>query len=146
YVASANVHRRHLTVEQKRELIAKLLKADPSKSDRQIAETAKASPTTVGTVRTEMEAKGDVSKLDTRRDRRGRKQPAKRERTHSPDVGPPGADVQAVRDAAAKRIRALRGQPEPPARDDIGADSMSEAERLRVRVEELQAEVRQRDI
>jgi hypothetical protein len=31
-------------------------------------------------------------------------------------------------------------------RDDIGADSRVEAERLRVRVEELQAQIRQRDI
>jgi hypothetical protein len=78
YVISANIHRRHLTAEQKRELIAKFIKATPEKSDRQIAETVKASPTTVGTVRAEMEAKGDVSKLDTRRDSKGREQPAAR--------------------------------------------------------------------
>ena len=78
YVISANIHRRHLTAEQKRELISKLIKATPEKSDRQIAETVKASPTTVGTVRAEMEAKGDVSKLDTRRDSKGREQPAAR--------------------------------------------------------------------
>src|SRR5262249_24820544 len=77
-VISANIHRRHLTAEQKRELIAKLIKATPEKSDRQVAETVKASPTTVGTVRAEMEAKGDVSKLDTRRDSKGREQPAAR--------------------------------------------------------------------
>src|SRR5215475_15498561 len=80
YVISANIHRRHLTTDQKRELIAKLIKATPEKSDRQIAETAKASPTTVGTVRAKMEAAGDVSKLDTRRDTKGRKQPAKKKR------------------------------------------------------------------
>src|SRR5215471_11412447 len=55
YVVSANAHRRHLTREQKRELIEKLLRAQPDKSDRQIAATVKASPTTVGTVRTELE-------------------------------------------------------------------------------------------
>lgn len=71
YVISANIHRRHLTTEQKRDLITKLIKADPNKSDRQIAETVKASPTTVRTVRHEMEAKGDVSNLDTRRDSKG---------------------------------------------------------------------------
>jgi ParB-like chromosome segregation protein Spo0J len=78
YVISANIHRRHLTSEQKRELIAKLLKANPAKSDRQVAETIKASPTTVGTVRKKLEAAGDVSKLDTRKDTMGRKQPAKK--------------------------------------------------------------------
>jgi hypothetical protein len=78
YIISKNIHRRHLTAEQKRDLIAKLIEADPSKSDRQIAKTAKASPTTVGTVRAEMEKAGDVSNLDTRTDTKGRKQPAKR--------------------------------------------------------------------
>jgi hypothetical protein len=71
FVISANIRRRHLTGKQKHELIGKLLKATPEKSNRQIAETVKASPTTVGTVRAEMEATGDVSKLDTRRDSRG---------------------------------------------------------------------------
>ena len=56
YVLSANLHRRHLAAAQKRELIAKLIKVQPEKSDRQIAETVKASPTTVGTVRAKMEA------------------------------------------------------------------------------------------
>ena len=78
YVISANIRRRHLTADQKRDLIAKLIKATPEKSDRQIAETAKASPTTVGTVRAKMEAKGDVSNLDTRTDTKGRKQPARK--------------------------------------------------------------------
>jgi ParB-like chromosome segregation protein Spo0J len=81
YVISANLHRRHLTQEQKRELIAKLLKAQPEKSDRSIAATAKASPTTVGTVRAEIEAAGEVSKLDTRIDAKGVKQPAKKKRS-----------------------------------------------------------------
>jgi ParB-like chromosome segregation protein Spo0J len=96
YVINANIHRRHLTAEQKRDLIAKLIKAQPEKSDRQIAETAKASPTTVGTVRTEMEEVGDVSKLDTRTDKRGRKQPANKpkrepseEREFEETIAPP---------------------------------------------------------
>src|SRR5262245_38770468 len=66
FVISANIHRRHLTAEQKRELIAKLIKATPEKSDRQIAKTVKASPTFVGKVRAEKEATGDVSTVDTR--------------------------------------------------------------------------------
>jgi hypothetical protein len=78
FVISRNIHRRHLTAEQKRNLIAKLLKAAPEKSDRQIAKTVKASPTFVGKVRAEGEATGDVSTVDTRIDKRGRKQPAKK--------------------------------------------------------------------
>jgi hypothetical protein len=34
YVTSANIHRRHLTAEQKRELIAKLINAKPEASNR----------------------------------------------------------------------------------------------------------------
>jgi hypothetical protein len=77
YVISANIHRRHLTPEQKRELIAKLIKADPSKSDRQIAETVKASPTTVGTVRAEMESTVQIGQLPKRvgKDGKSRAQP-----------------------------------------------------------------------
>jgi hypothetical protein len=37
YVLSANIHRRHLTADQKRELIEKLLKVKPNASDRTIA-------------------------------------------------------------------------------------------------------------
>jgi hypothetical protein len=80
YVISANIHRRHLTAEQKRELIAKLIAATPTRSDRQIAKTAKASPTFVGKVRSKIEEAGDVSTVDTRTDTKGRKQPAKRKR------------------------------------------------------------------
>jgi hypothetical protein len=82
FVISRNIHRRHLTAKQRRELIAKLLKATPEKSDRQIAEMVKASPTTVGTVRTTMEAEGEVSNLDTRTDAKGVKQPARKKKTH----------------------------------------------------------------
>ena len=81
YVDSANIRRRHLTTEQKREAITKLIKAQPEKPDLQIAKTVKVSPTTVGTVRREMEAKGDVSKLETRTDTKGRQQPAKKATT-----------------------------------------------------------------
>jgi ParB-like chromosome segregation protein Spo0J len=85
FVGSANIHRRHLTADDKRDLIAKLLKAQPEKSDRQIARAVKASPTTVGTVRAKMEAVGDVSRLDTSIDTKGRQQPRKRKATPQAD-------------------------------------------------------------
>jgi hypothetical protein len=82
---SLNVHRRQLSSKDRRRLIAAEIKADPGQSDRVIAETVKVSPTTVGTVRAEMEAKSEVSKLDTRRDRRGHERPAKRPVRNSPN-------------------------------------------------------------
>ena len=103
YVISANIHRRHLTAEQKRELIAKLIKATPEKSDRQIAETVKASPTTVGTVRAKMEAKGEVSKLDTRTDAKGVKQPASKP-TRAPPRTCAGSAAAAARSAKSNSI------------------------------------------
>ncbi|SFP94806.1 ParB-like nuclease domain-containing protein [Bradyrhizobium sp. Ghvi] len=63
FVLAANIHRRHLTTEQKRELIAKLLKATPEKSNRQIADTVKASHVTVGAVRSELESTGQIDQL-----------------------------------------------------------------------------------
>jgi hypothetical protein len=88
YVISANIHRRHLTAEQKRDLIAKLLKAKPERSDRQIAKQTKTSPTTVGTSRKKVEATGDVSKLDTRTDTRGRQQPSTKPKKSAKPTAP----------------------------------------------------------
>ena len=75
-VASLNVHRRHLTSEQKRGAIEALLRGNPDRSDRQIAKTVKVSPTTVGAVRAKLEQTGEVSKLDTRIGSDGIAQPA----------------------------------------------------------------------
>jgi ParB-like nuclease domain len=86
FVISSNIHRRHLTTAQKRDLIKKLLKLNPEKSDRQIAEQTKTSPSTVGAVRKKEEAKGDVSKLDTRKDTKGRKQPSSKPKTKAKSV------------------------------------------------------------
>jgi ParB-like chromosome segregation protein Spo0J len=63
YVISANIHRRHLSLEQRRGIIETLLKADPTQSNRQVAEQAKASHVTVGAVRTELEATGQIDQL-----------------------------------------------------------------------------------
>jgi hypothetical protein len=47
FVCSKNLHRRHLTSEQKRDLIARVLKAKPEESNRQIAKQVKADHKTV---------------------------------------------------------------------------------------------------
>jgi hypothetical protein len=153
YIISKNIHRRHLTAEQKRDIIAKLIKAGPEKSDRRIAKTIKASPTTVGTMRATMETKGDVSKLDTRIDTQGRKQPAKRARKPAKKTkSKPKATLDKLFDELffeAAPIKAAPSEPEREAvraRQDIGPASTGEVERLRARVDELQAEKRQLEI
>jgi hypothetical protein len=78
YVVSANIHRRHLTGEQKREVIAKLLRADPSKSNRQIAETARVDHKTVGSVRADLQATGEIPQLDRTVGADGRERPVNR--------------------------------------------------------------------
>jgi hypothetical protein len=76
FVISQNIHRRHLAAEQTRDLIAKLLIADPEKSDRQIAKQVGRSQPYVGKVRKGLEKSGDVKTVITRTDTKGRKQPA----------------------------------------------------------------------
>ena len=113
YVISANIHRRHLTPEQKRDLIAKLLKATPEKSNRQIAETVKASHHTVEAVRTKMESTGQIAQLPKTvgKDRKARSKPKRRT----------VEDFQ--RDLAAKK--AAVPKPSPPkgtVREVVAAD------------------------
>jgi hypothetical protein len=76
FVVAANIHRRHLTSKQKRELVAKLLKLNPEKSDRQIAATIKVNHKTVAKERRKKEGRGEIPHQTKRTDARGRKQSA----------------------------------------------------------------------
>jgi hypothetical protein len=102
---SFNLWRRHLKPEEKRDLIARWIKTNPEKSNNAIAkETKIATDKTVAAVRAELEATseipklektvgadgktrarpttleaaGDVSQSDTRKDAKGRKQPVRK--------------------------------------------------------------------
>jgi hypothetical protein len=123
FIISANIHRRHLTAERKRDLIAKVLKADPNKSDRQISEMVKADHKTVGGVRAQQEATGEISPVEKRvgKDRKTRKRPTKQPK-RATDPPPPVSDEVS--------------------RDDVGPSSASELERLCARNEELENKVR----
>ena len=76
YVMSLNVRRRHLTAEQKRDLIVALLKAAPERSDRATAKIAKVDGKTVATVRTDMERRAEIPHVEARIDTAGRMQRA----------------------------------------------------------------------
>ena len=138
FVISANIHRRHLTVEQKHELIAKLIETDPTKSNRQIAKTVKVDHKTVASVRAEKEGRGEIPHVETRTDSKGRKQPARKTTRKPPPVS---AEVLQQREAD---IRGRMGGNK--VRDDIGSESAGEIARLNARIDELQAEKRQLEI
>jgi hypothetical protein len=75
---SPNVHRRHLNAEQKRDLIAKVLKAKPEASNLQIARQTKVDDKTIAKVRAALESRSEIPNVKKRVDSKGRKQPAKR--------------------------------------------------------------------
>jgi len=113
FVISANLHRRHLTTEQKRELIAKLIKETPNRSDRQIAKQTNASPTWVGKIRKEAEATGDVSTVDTRTDTKGRNQPSTKPKKSASvppksQRGSVSAEDIALKDFTARTLELIR--------------------------------------
>ena len=107
--------RRHLTFEQKRELIEKLLRADPTKSDRQIARTVKADNKTVGAVRERAEAREEIPHVSKRTDSKGRSQLAhKRNTAKQPPkrtestVGLSDQCIEGVRETIQQTIKDLR--------------------------------------
>jgi hypothetical protein len=144
FVISANIHRRHLTADDKRKVIADLLKAQPEKSNRQIAEAVKADDKTVGSVRHALEGRAEIPHVETRTDTKGRRQPARKRPARKQQ--PTEADLEA-RDAAEAANRGIADATEPDptsspqaARDNISPDGSGELARLRARVEELEAE------
>ncbi len=90
FVVSANILRRHLDAEQKRDLIAALLKADPARSNRTIGGLAATDHKTAGNVRKELEGRGEIPHVSARTDTAGRQQPAHKPPTHRQ---PPAAIV-----------------------------------------------------
>jgi hypothetical protein len=73
FIISANIHRRHLKPEQRRDLIKAILKLNPEASDRTVGTMAKADHKTVATVRKEQEATGEIPRLTKRLGRDGKK-------------------------------------------------------------------------
>jgi len=80
YVISQNLHRRHLTAEQRRDLLVKLVAAQPGKSDRAIGDEAGVHHSAIGRARKAGEATGAVApvKKRTGADGKARKQPKKK--------------------------------------------------------------------
>jgi hypothetical protein len=80
YVISMNIHRRHLTAEQKRDVLVNLVAAQPEKADRVLAREAKVDHKQISRARRKAEATGAIAPVEKRTgaDGKERKQPAKR--------------------------------------------------------------------
>jgi hypothetical protein len=122
YIISANIRRRHLSAEQRRDLITKLIKAQPEKSNRQIAKTAKVDDKTVGSVRRELEGRAEIPHVDKRADTKGRKQPAHKAQTETVlatsiglDNAPDPETGAAIRKAEFAAMEAAEADAEQPA-------------------------------
>jgi hypothetical protein len=94
---SFNVRRRHLSFDDKRRAVERLLKIHPELSHRQIAEKADVSPTSVGKIYKQKQEAGDVSTVDTSRiDTKGRRQPTHKHRAPKQEVAAAERDTLAA--------------------------------------------------
>jgi ParB/RepB/Spo0J family partition protein len=80
YFVKDNRLRKQFNQEQTRTLIAALLKRYADQSDREIARMVGCSPSTVAPIRTDMEERGELSRLDSRMGADGKVRP----RTYAP--------------------------------------------------------------
>lgn len=88
WVISKNIRRRHLNQEQKRELAAKLLKLDPTKSNRQVAKVVGLHHETLAVVRKRGEACGEIRHVEKAKDTTGREQPIRKPKPAEVPEGP----------------------------------------------------------
>jgi hypothetical protein len=127
FVISRNIHRRHLTAKQRRDVIAKLLKAQPEKSNRQIAEQTKADDKTVAAVRRDLEATAEIPQLEKTvgADGKARKQPAKKKTSAA-------KKAERNRKAREKRAEGRKQEAEAArkAREIETAEAQAKAEQL----------------
>jgi hypothetical protein len=120
YVLSVNVHRRHLTTEQRLQLVDAVVKARPELPSNQVAKLTAVSPNTVLKRRMKLETAGDVCTVQTSIDTRGRRQPTRKPRKTEGRIQtrgrPAGPTPKQARDT-------FRGAPVPaPAADSNGAE------------------------
>jgi hypothetical protein len=87
FIIQANIHRRHLTVGQRRDLLKKLLKLTPEQSDRSLGRMTKLDGKTVALERRKMQATAEIPQLERTigKDGKARKRPAKKKKTKIPE-------------------------------------------------------------
>jgi hypothetical protein len=135
YVISANIHRRHLTAEQKRDLITRLLKERPEASNLAIAKVAKVDDKTVAAVRREKEARSEIPNVATRTDTKGRKQPASKTRGSKTKRKPSRRELEA-KEAHINELEAAREHD-----NDLANDLAEQLQAAKIKIAGLESEV-----
>jgi hypothetical protein len=97
YVMSANVHRRHLSPEDKRRVIAELLKAKPDQSNRKIAAQVRVDHKTVAAVRAKCEATGEIPQLERTVGADGKSRPTQ----NKAEIGQPSIEIEQLQTETA---------------------------------------------
>lgn len=110
FVLAKNFHRRHMSIEQKRVVIAEVLKSDPTQSDRKIAEQTQSSGHTVAEVREELEEKGEIEDTPVRTGSDGKQRPTARGAQLTSKTGAEELD-DAQGNPVPERLRDVFGDP-----------------------------------
>jgi hypothetical protein len=128
---SFNIHRRHLTAEQKRELIAKLLKAKPEASNVTVAKQVKADDKTVAKVRRDLESTSEIPRLEKTigADRRARKVRLAKKAKPAPST----ASTTVPQSSVPANTESMESMESTEERDKMSARDKRHAERRRQR-------------
>jgi hypothetical protein len=116
-VLSLNIRRRHLTAEQKRVLIANVLKAKPETSNVQIARQVKVDDKTVANVRTGLEATSEIPRLEKTVGKDGKERPTHQRRAQAGKVAAAAATTgqeSLLHDVSEMQRRAIKGTSKIP--------------------------------
>ena len=111
YVISANLHRRHLSIEDRRRIAAERLKADPVRSNRAIAAEVKLDKNTIQDVRQGLEASGEIHQSEIRVSSSGQKRkPAAKKSVASSEANPNIKQGEMTIGAGTNHVAAARAK------------------------------------
>lgn len=110
YIVSVNIHRRHLTAEERQNLLIELIARAPAKSDRQHGKDIGVDHKTIALARAKGEDVGSIPHVESRQDTKGRQQPAKKKRRTADDFvaekkAREKSQAQAIADRAEETAR-----------------------------------------
>jgi hypothetical protein len=129
FVLSANLHRRHLTSEQKRDLIAKVLKAKPEASNATVAKQTKTTDKTVAKVRSKLESTSEIPKLNKIVGADGKSRPKTKKTKKSATPAAPPKTVIDLNRSDYSEVPAASAKPTSPAKPDpIGSSPVRHSE------------------